>query len=98
MTDNLPAPSTKDTELAVRQAFAQGTPMQQLFGAVFEELGGTDFMVEWAEDNPSQFMSLFMAANPNPVASSGSGSGPALHVHLPEGLAPGPLDTPVSEQ
>ena len=66
--------------------------MQQLLGEVFEELGGIDFVTDWAEENPGDFMRIMMAANPPPIAGPGV-SGGAVHLHMHPALAqPGPLD------
>lgn len=95
MSDNLPARLTEQEILA---PFMDGTPMQKLLGRTLDELGGLDFVVGWAEENPSDFMRLVMAANPPPQQSSHGGNG-GVHIHMPPGLGPGPLDiTPVSEQ
>jgi hypothetical protein len=82
---------TDSTELVVKEAFAQGSTMQRLLGAVYEELGGLEFVVGWAEDNPSDFMRMLMAANP-PLSQHGPGGVPAMNLHIHPGLAPGPLD------
>ena len=75
---------------ALADAFANGSPMQQMLGLVLNELGGTDAIVDWAEENMSDFMRLIMAVNPAPVQSSGSAGGTHLHIH--PALAAGPLD------
>lgn len=80
--DNLPP--------ALADAFANGSPMQQMLGLVLNELGGTDAIVDWAEENMSDFMRLIMAANPAPVQATGSSGGTHLHIH--PALAAGPLD------
>ena len=87
-SSNLPAPLV--------EAFENGTPMQQMLGRVLEEVGGMDFMVDFAEENPGEFMRMLMAANPPPVQSHKAGGG-GIHIHVPPTLAPGPLDV-VSEQ
>lgn len=90
MSKNLP--SIHNTELAVREAFAAGSPMQQMFGAVLDELGGLDFVTNWAEDNPDSFMRLLMAANPAPIQNPHGGGGSTINIQLPDALRPGPLD------
>ena len=93
MTDNLPAVNTEQEVLA---AFDQGTPMQRLFGATLDRLGGLDFMHDWAEENPDGFMRLLIAVNPPPMIPA---QGPApntptgrIDINLHPGLAAGPLD------
>jgi len=74
-------------------AFQEGTPMQKLLGRTLEELGGLDFVVEWAENNPDGFMRLMLAVNPSPQTHGGGGvQGPVINLNLPQGLGPGPLD------
>jgi phage terminase large subunit-like protein len=74
------------TQKQVAKAFAEGSPMQQLFGAVFERLGGLDFMEEWAEEHPGEFMRLFIAVNP-PLTHNNSGGGVVININ-PELAAP----------
>ena len=85
MTDTLPATVQKD----IIQAFDKGSPMQRLLGATLERLGGIDFVQDWAEENPSEFMQLLMSANPAP---GGGSSGNTVNLNMHPALAPGPLD------
>lgn len=73
----------------------QGSPIQRLLGETLNELGGVDFLVEWAEDYPDQFMRILLAANP--ALLPGGNSGPTINLNLPPGCGPGPLDV-VSNQ
>ena len=83
MSDNLPA------------AFTEGkTPMQQLLGRTLERLGGMDFVQEWAEDNPSDFMRMLLSAHP--TAQPNSGGNQTLNLNLHPARAPGPLDKGVT--
>jgi len=68
--------------------------MQKLLGRTLEELGGLDFVVEWAEGNPDGFMRLMLAVNPTQQAhTTATGvQGPVINLNLPQGLGPGPLD------
>jgi hypothetical protein len=86
---------TTETELAVREAFTAGSPMQRLLGAVYEELGGLDFVLGWAEDNPGDFMRMLMAANPVSMPGQGNNAS-TLNLHVHPGLVPGPLDGAVT--
>ena len=85
---NLPAP--------LAEAFTSGSPMQQMLGAVLDELGGIDFVVDWAEEYPGEFMRLVMAANPPPVQQQRQAQ-PNISLNIHPGLKPGPLDV-VAEQ
>ena len=86
---------TTDAYPAVREAFEQGTPMQRLMGQVLDELGGVDFLVDWAEENPGEYVRILMAANPAPqqiAAAPGQPGGSGIHLHLHPSLAPTQLD------
>lgn len=78
-----------EVEEAVFQSFQEGTAMQQMLGAVLKEVGGIEFVVEWAEDNPDKFMGMVMAANPAPMSGGGGGS---LNLVIHPALQAGPLD------
>ena len=90
MADKLPA---------LRDAFADASPLHQMFIDTLDELGGLDFMVGWAEENPNQFMEILIRLAP-PVSSptGSSAGGQVVNLNLHPGLAPGPLDGVVSEQ
>ena len=68
--------------------------MQQLLGATLERLGGMDFVQDWAEEHPSEFMRLLMAANPDTTAKASGGQ--TINLNLHPALAPGPLDKGVT--
>ena len=42
-----------------------------IYGNVFERLGGEDFLFEWAEDNPSKFLSMIVKMVPNIAPTQG---------------------------
>jgi len=85
-----PAPIQKDLVTTLKE----GTPMQQLFGQTFEELGGQDFFTDWAEENPGTFIQMMMSLMPQQHTPSGNTAN-VINIH--PGLAPGPLDV-VSDQ
>lgn len=70
----------------------EGTPLQRLFGETFEELGGQDFFTQWAEDNPTMFIQLLIAQQPQPHQQHAN---PSNVINIHPGLAPGPLDEKV---
>lgn len=76
----------------IRQLVEEGSPIQRLLGETLKELGGIDFLVDWAEDYPEQFMRILMAANPTAVLQGPNSSGPTINLNLPPGCGPGPLD------
>ena len=75
----------------IQELREQGSPLQRLFGETLHELGGMDFLAEWAEDYPDQFVRLLIVVNP-PTAPQGPSSGPTINLNLPAGCGPGPLD------
>lgn len=93
---NLPAvaeikpPSVVEQDLIT--TLQQGTPMQQLLGTVFQEVGGMDFMVEWAEEFPTEFIRIMMAANPPPIQNPQGKGDTNINLVMHPALAPGPLD------
>jgi hypothetical protein len=42
-----------------------------IYGDVFQELGGRAFLLEWAADNPSKFLSMLVKMVPNIAPSQG---------------------------
>lgn len=96
MADNLPAL----VEEQILEEFDKGSPFHRMLGHTLMELGGLDFVANWAEENPTQFMNMLMACStPPPSAAPQQQRDTGIHIHMPPGLGPGPLDiTPVSEQ
>jgi hypothetical protein len=42
-----------------------------IFGNVFERLGGEQFLYEWAEDNPSKYLTMLVKMVPNLAPTQG---------------------------
>ena len=42
-----------------------------IYGNVFERLGGEQFLYEWANDNPSKFLSMIVKMVPNIAPTQG---------------------------
>lgn len=83
----------QERQLALREKMAGQHPFHEQMAMAYEEIGGLDALVEWAEDNPSQFFTLMMKAAPPPQAAPGKGGGGLnLTLNLHPSLAPGPLD------
>jgi len=74
-----------------------GHPIHQIMGDVFEELGGKKFVKKWAKENPTEYMKMVMKLAPPPRPTGNTNSGGTVHIHLPEGIQPSPLDV-VAEQ
>jgi len=60
-----------------------------LMGEVFEELGGKDYLLEWAEDNPDKFIPMLLKLAPPAIPKGQQGS---IHLHVHSDLQPGALD------
>ena len=87
MMDNTP---TLNVEKDVLTTFDKGTPLQRLFGETLRRVGGLDFLQEWAEDNPSDFVRILLATNPAPAAQTNANN--QVNVNIHPALTPGPLD------
>ena len=74
----------------VRQSLAAQHPIHDMFGEVFEELGGKEFLVDWARDNPGRFISIFTKMTPGLQPQAVHQGDVILHVH--PALAPTELD------
>ena len=77
------------TELAVAQLRSQHG-LHGVLANVFDSLGGEDFILEWAEDNPGPFIKLLFAATPTMQPVSGVQGDVNLIVH--HTLGPTSLD------
>jgi len=85
-------------DVAIIEALREGGPMQKMLGGVFEELGGINFMTDWAEENPTEFVKLLMSQFPAVQHSHAGGSSSTnLNLVIHPALQPGPLDV-VSDQ
>lgn len=86
----------KKPPATMEQANANSHPFHRMLGKTLLDLGGEDFIADWAEEHPSEFMRLMMATVP-PQQPAGSKGSNAININLHPGLAPGPLDV-VSDQ
>ena len=76
-------------ELTLTQRLAQQHPLPGMLGEVFEELGGPEFLLTWAEENQIEFIKMMMKLAP-PAIPKGQTGGITLHVHT--ALGPTVLD------
>jgi hypothetical protein len=74
----------------LRKQLSSQNAIHGLFGEVFEELGGRAFLQEWAEDNPSRFISLFVKMTPGLIPTAGLTGDINITIH--NDLGPSPLD------
>ena len=82
------------SEVAVQ--LANQHPLHGVLGEVYDELGGKDFVKEWAEENPGAYIKLLMASTPSMTPMNHVQGDVTLIVHPT--LAPTVLDGEVIEQ
>lgn len=74
---------------AITKAFEGGHPFHQMMGDALEELGGLSFIVDWAEDNPTDFIKIMLLLAPPAQVAQATAT---QHLHLHQDLKPGRLD------
>jgi hypothetical protein len=79
----------------VRELLANQHVLHGMFGRVFERMGGEEFLLDWAQDNPGRFLSMLVKMTPTVQPTTGVQGDVHLHVH--HSLAPTELDV-VAEQ
>ena len=77
--------------VALKDAF-RDHPFHTMLSEVLMDLGGKDFIADWAEDNPGEFINIMVKLAPMHQTSQGGSTGPVINLNLPAGLEPGPLD------
>jgi hypothetical protein len=88
---DVPRNRFQEKQQALRQKMAGQHPFHEELACVYEQMGGQDALLEWAEENPGKFFDLMMKASP-PPQSNPKGGGLSLTLALHPALAPGPLD------
>lgn len=84
-------PARPSTELAeqITNKLATQHPLHGLMGRVLDRVGGEEYVVAWAERNPTQFMRLLMQCVPTEQTNKVT----AVQVNIDhESLRRGPLD------
>tara|TARA_R110000803_G_scaffold134340_2_gene201419 strand:+ start:1054 stop:1341 length:288 start_codon:yes stop_codon:yes gene_type:complete len=81
---------SEDTMLRLQKQLKSQNAIHALFGEVFEDMGGREFLKEWAEDNPSRFISLFVKMVPGLIPTSSLTGDIRISIH--NDLGPSPLD------
>ncbi len=87
MTKATPPATTKKQTLA--ETLANQHSLHGMLGEVFEELGGKDFLLDWAEENPDKFITHLMRLAPPAIPKGQQG---AIHLHVHSDLQPSALD------
>ena len=57
---------------AIKAALGAQHALHGLFADVLQDLGGKDFVLQWAADNPSRFLNLLVKMTPNLLPTSSS--------------------------
>lgn len=70
----------ENTELIVKTLNAQH-PIHGAFAHVFERLGGEEFLLTWAEDNPDKFLSMLTRMTPALAPGTGDVAERTVTVH-----------------
>lgn len=76
-------------EVALRDRLQSQHPLHGMMADVFEELGGEEFLLSWAEENQTEFIRMMLKLAP-PAIPKGQQGGIHLHVH--SDLQPTALD------
>ncbi len=80
-----------DMTLKVKEVLNSQHAVMGIFGNVFERLGGEQFLYEWAEDNPTKFITLMTKMVPTLQPTNGLSGDVKLVVH--PSLMPSDLDS-----
>lgn len=78
-----------DPSSPIVQKFREQHPLHAAFASVYERLGGEEFLLDWAEENPDKFFAMMAKMAP---AAPPKGQHGGLHLHVHPTLAAGPLD------
>lgn len=80
-------------DVAIQRQLEGQHPIDAMLGRVYNRLGGEEFIVEWASENPGAFIRLFAARVPSLTPMNHVQGDIHLHVH--HTLAPTDLDKPL---
>lgn len=76
-------------ELDLPARMAEQHPLHGMMARVLDDLGGQDFITDWADDNPGQFINMLMRLAP---AAPPKGAVGGVHLHIHPDLSPTALD------
>jgi hypothetical protein len=85
--DSIEAPPSN--EVALQERLAQQHPLHGMMGEVFEELGGQEFLLTWAEENQTEFIKMMFKLAPPAIPKGVQGG---IHLHVHSDLQPTELD------
>lgn len=84
----LDSPKNDDLRRRLREQLEKQHAVHAVFGIAFEEVGGVERLIDWAEDNYDKFIAIFSKMAPT---KEGAGSG-KIQIQINNQLGPGPLD------
>jgi hypothetical protein len=84
----LDSPRNDDLRARLREQLEKQHAVHAVFGIAFEEVGGVERLIDWAEDNYDKFIAIFSKMAPT---KEGAGSG-KIQIQINNRLGPGPLD------
>ena len=90
MSQSLSKQSPDGLSREVTHALENQHAIHGLFGRVFERMGGEEFLFQWAQENPSRFLTLLTKMTPTLTPMSGIQGDVNVHVH--QSLIPTQLD------
>ncbi len=76
-------------EVALKERLHAQHPLHGMMADVFEELGGEEFLLTWAEDNQTEFIRMMLKLAPPAIPKGQTG---AIHLHVHSDLQPTELD------
>lgn len=76
-------------ELALKGRLQSQHPLHGMMAEVFEELGGQEFLLSWAEENQTEFVRMMLKLAPPAIPKGQTG---AIHLHVHSDLQPTALD------
>ena len=84
----LDSPRNDDLRRRLKEQLEKQHAVHAVFGIAFEEVGGVERLIDWAEDNYDKFIAIFSKMAPT---KEGAGSG-KIQIQINNRLGPGPLD------
>ncbi len=84
----LDAPGKQEIRAKLQKALVEQHPLHAYFGTAFEEVGGIERLIEWANDNYDDFIKVFTRMMPT-GGTHGSGK---VQIQINNQLQPTKLD------
>lgn len=81
-----------DNDQTITERMELQHPLHAHFAQAYENLGGLQYLEDFAEENPGQFLTMFLRLAPLPQQKGGGSTSGNVQVHIHPALAAGPLD------